>query len=207
MRFLAQRVRLHDSPPGADGLFVPFLPDKPGHELALGAQIKPLQSLPFPQAPLGVDALAKYTLIEGDGLLQKSVPALSGYTMSTYMPAASFELPAALDIGAAYNFDIGDITRLTLAANFRSNSFGKDQFIGGLELSLKDILMLRGGYTYEEGITQKKDRTTVYTGPSAGVTVKVPLSKEKESSFAVDYSFRSTDPFTGIHTVGIIFAF
>ncbi len=143
----------------------------------------------------------------GDGLLQKSVPALSGYTMSTYMPAASFEMPAALDIGAAYDFYIGDLSRLTLAANFRSNSFGKDQFIGGLEYSLKEILMLRAGYTYEDGITKKKDRTTVYTGPSAGVTVKVPLNKEKGNSFAVDYSFRSTDPFTGIHTIGIIFAF
>jgi hypothetical protein len=143
----------------------------------------------------------------GDGLLQKAVPNLTGYTMSTYMPASTFELPAALDIGAAYNFDIGEITRLTLAANFRSNSFGKDQFIGGLEIALKEILMLRAGYTYEDGITQKEDRTTVYTGPSAGVTVNVPLNKEKGSSFGVDYSYRATDPFTGIHSVGIILAF
>lgn len=143
----------------------------------------------------------------GDGLLQKSVPALSGYTMSMYMPASSFEMPAALDIGAAYDFYIGEKNRLTLAGNFRSNSFGKDQFMGGIEFSLHEILMLRAGYTYEDGITQKKDRTTVYTGPSAGVTVKVPLNKEKNNTFAVDYSFRATDPFTGIHTIGIIFAF
>ena len=142
----------------------------------------------------------------GDGLLSKAVPS-TGYTMSMYMPASSFELPAALDIGAAYDFHIGDKNRLTLAANFRSNSFGKDQFIGGIEYSLNEILMLRGAYTYEDGITNKADRTTVYTGPSGGVTVKVPMNKEKGSSFAVDYSFRATDPFTGIHSVGIIFAF
>ncbi len=143
----------------------------------------------------------------GDGLLQKSVPASSDHTMSMYMPASSFEMPAALDIGVAYDFHIGDMNRLTLAANFRSNSFGKDQFIGGLEYSLNEILMLRAGYTYEEGITQKADRTTVYTGPSAGISVRVPMNKEKRSAFEIDYSYRATDPFSGIHSIGIILAF
>jgi hypothetical protein len=62
--------------------------------------------------------------------------------------------------------------------------------------------MLRGGYSYEEGITNDADRTTAYTGPSAGFTVAVPLDKEKGSNIAIDYSYRATDPFSGTHSIG-----
>jgi hypothetical protein len=138
----------------------------------------------------------------GDGLMQSTFIPGEDNAFSMYMPSESFELPTALDIGASYDFWIGDWNRLTLAFNFRSNSFGKDQFIGGIEYALKTYLMLRFGYTYEEGITKKEDRTTVFTGPSAGLTVAVPLNKEKGSSIDFDYSYRATDPFSGTHSIG-----
>jgi len=116
--------------------------------------------------------------------------------------SAEYELPALLNIGAAYDFLIGENHRLTLAGNFTSNSFTKDQFIFGMEYSLKSYLMLRGAYTYEEGITNSSERTTVFTGPSAGITVQVPLNKEKGTNFSLDYSFRATSPFSGTHTIG-----
>ncbi len=143
----------------------------------------------------------------GDGLLETAFfpEQTNSFSMST--PSESFELPTALDIGASYDFYIGDWNRLTLAANFRSNSFGKDQFMGGLEYSLKTYLMLRVGYTYEDGITKKEDRTTVFTGPSAGITVSVPTNKEKGSSIDIDYSYRATDPFSGTHSIGARFVF
>lgn len=143
----------------------------------------------------------------GDGLLETAFfpEQTNSFSMST--PSESFELPTALDIGASYDFYIGDWNRLTIAANFRSNSFGKDQFMGGLEYSLKTYLMLRVGYTYEDGITKKEDRTTVFTGPSAGITVSVPTNKEKGSSIDIDYSYRATDPFSGTHSIGARFVF
>ena len=143
----------------------------------------------------------------GDGLLETAFfpEQYNSFSMST--PSESFELPTALDIGASYDFYIGDWNRLTIAANFRSNSFGKDQFMGGLEYSLKTYLMLRVGYTYEDGITKKEDRTTVFTGPSAGITVSVPTNKEKGSSIDIDYSYRATDPFSGTHSIGARFVF
>jgi hypothetical protein len=143
----------------------------------------------------------------GDGLLETAFfpEQANAFSMST--PSESFELPTALDIGASYDFYIGDWNRLTIAANFRSNSFGKDQFMGGLEYSLKTYLMLRVGYTYEDGITKKEDRTTVFTGPSAGITVSVPTNKEKGSSIDIDYSYRATDPFSGTHSIGARFVF
>jgi hypothetical protein len=116
--------------------------------------------------------------------------------------SAEFELPALLNIGAAYDFHIKNQHTLTLAANFTSNSFTKDQYILGLEYRLKSYLMLRGAYTYEDGITTSEERTTVFTGPSAGMTVQVPLNKEKGTNFSLDYSYRATNPFDGTHTIG-----
>ncbi len=138
----------------------------------------------------------------GDGLLEKAFFAGQSNAFALSVPSESFELPAALDIGAAYDILIGDMHRITLAGNFRSNSFGKDQFMGGIEYALGTYLMLRAGYTYEDGITSKTERTTVFTGPSAGITVSVPTNKEKGSSIDIDYSYRSTDPFNGTHSIG-----
>ncbi len=138
----------------------------------------------------------------GDGLLRSTFLAEQPNAYSMSMPSESFELPTALDIGASYDFYMGDWNRLTVAGNFRSNSFGKDQFILGLEYALKTYLMLRVAYTYEDGITNKADRTTVFTGPSAGITVSIPTNKEKGSSIDFDYSYRATDPFSGTHSIG-----
>ncbi len=116
-----------------------------------------------------------------------------------------YELPSQLNIGFAYDFNFTGDNRLTLAGNFNSNSFTKDQFTAGIEYSLRSYIMLRCAYTYEEGITKNIDdinRTNCTKGPSAGLTVQIPLNKEKGSSFAVDYSYRATDHFEGTHSIG-----
>ena len=138
----------------------------------------------------------------GDGLTFRGFYNQFSQSSPTFQQRVSdFELPATLMIGGAYDF-LFEESRFTLAASFVSNSFTKDQIILGGEFALKSYLMLRAGYTYEEGITNKADRTSVFTGPSAGITVQVPLNKEKGSVFSIDYSYRDTDPFDGVHTIG-----
>jgi len=138
----------------------------------------------------------------GDGLTFRGFYSQFSQTSPTFQQRVSdFELPATLMIAGAYDFLFGE-SRFTLAGTFVSNSFTKDQIIVGGEFSLKSYLLLRAGYTYEEGITNKADRTTVFTGPSAGISVQVPLNKEKGSVFSIDYSYRDTDPFDGVHTIG-----
>ncbi len=138
----------------------------------------------------------------GDGLSFRGFYSQFSTTSPTFeQRKADFELPATLIIGGAYDFLFGE-NRFTLAANFQSNSFTKDQVTLGGEFALKQYLMLRAAYTYEDGIFDKAERTTVYTGPSAGITVQVPFNKERGSSFSVDYSYRATDPFDGVHTIG-----
>jgi len=144
----------------------------------------------------------------GDGMSFRAIiPGDDHNKFTVEQRSADFELPTQLNIGAAYDFLWGEKQRFTVAGNFASNAFSKDQFIFGCEYSLKEYLLLRAGYTYEEGITEKKNRTTWFTGPSAGFSIQVPLNKEKGSLFSVDYSFRATDPYTGIHSIGAMISF
>lgn len=138
----------------------------------------------------------------GDGLSFRGLIPTATTLSTVQQRSAEFELPTSLNIGAAYDVKLAEQHHLIIAANFASNSFSKDQYTLGLEYKMMEYLMLRGSYTYEKGITKKADRTSVHTGPSAGITVQIPFNKTKGSSFAVDYSYRPTDPFAGTHNIG-----
>ncbi len=146
----------------------------------------------------------------GDGLSLRTVIPGQDNQFTMEHRAASFEMPAQLSIGASYDFLFGKELRLTPALNFISNSFTKDQFAFGLEFSMKDWVMIRGGYTYEKGIWDDiytPERSNVSSGLSLGATVQVPINKEKGTFFSVDYSYRDTKSFNGNHTLGIILNF
>lgn len=139
---------------------------------------------------------------KGDGLsFRGTVPGASSQ-LTVQQRAADFELPTTLNIGAAYEFIITDEHRITLAGAFISNSFGKDQYSVGLEYKMMQYLQLRGGYTFEKGLFKKGERTNIYTGPSAGITVQVPVNKKRGSTIGIDYSYRPSDPFNGTHSFG-----
>ncbi|MFH0865148.1 MAG: PorV/PorQ family protein [Bacteroidota bacterium] len=140
---------------------------------------------------------------KGDGLSFRGFIPGNDNQFTVEQRSADYELPSLINIGAAYDFKLNENHKLTAAGNFTSNSFTKDQYIIGLEYGFKSYLMLRAGYAYEKGITNKADRTTAYTGPCGGFTVEVPLNKEKGSSFGLDYSYRATDPFQGTHSMGV----
>lgn len=147
----------------------------------------------------------------GDGLSFKTpVPAATNgsNTMTVEQRSAQFELPALLNIGVGYDIyfekDSAKLknNRVTVNAAFTSNSFSKDQFKIGLEYGWKNILMVRAGYALEKGLFKASERTNVYTGPSAGFTLEVPMNKSK-STFGIDYAYIASHPFQGTHTLGI----
>jgi hypothetical protein len=124
--------------------------------------------------------------------------------------ADEFELPTQLTIGAAYDWIMGESNRLTIAGNFTSNSFTKDQITLGLEKAWREILQVRAGYTYEQGIWAKggilesDECMNVNRGLSAGVSVEFPVSKKEDAlRFAFDYAFRDTYTFKGTHSFGV----
>ena len=140
----------------------------------------------------------------GDGLTFTSQPeSFWGSDLTVIHRADQFELPTQLNIAAAYDFNFSNGYRLTAAGNFTSNSFSKDQVTLGLEGSLKDYLLLRVGYTYENGIwegIELDECTNVNAGLSLGATVQAPLGEKMK--VAIDYAFRQTKHWNGTHSVG-----
>jgi hypothetical protein len=150
----------------------------------------------------------------GNGLTFRGIIPGASSESTISQRTQDFELPSLVNIGAAYDFFFADKTdkaddtkhthTLTAAVNFTSNSFTKDQYSAGLEYNFKGYLYLRGGFTFEKDIFKDApERTTVFTGPSAGFSVDIPMNKQSGSKFSLDYSYRSTDPFQGTHSIGV----
>jgi len=126
------------------------------------------------------------------------------YELTISQRAERFELPSALNIGGSYDFIINEKNRLTILANFTSNSFSEDQVGGGIEFALGDMFMLRGGYRLDfSQVRDEGEREAVYTGPSAGLSVMIPVKKESSTSVGLDYAYRMSDPWGGTHNIGI----
>ena len=141
---------------------------------------------------------------KGDGLSIKTLFDGMESSITVVQRADEFELPTQLNIAAAYDFNFADASRLTLAFNFNSNAFSKDQFIFGIEGSFRDILLLRGGYTFEKGIfknIEDPEYSNVNKGLSLGASVQAPLNK-KGLKVCLDYSYRNTAHWKGTHSIG-----
>jgi hypothetical protein len=139
----------------------------------------------------------------GDGLSVQGLLLAGSDQLTLQQRSARFEIPSLLTIGGAYDWHLNELSRITFAGTFISNSFTKDQGIIGVEWAFRRMFHLRGGFLFEEGITNETDRTSVLTGPSGGLSVDLPFGEEKKSAFAIDYSYRATNPFNGIHAIGI----
>ena len=116
-----------------------------------------------------------------------------------------FELPSLLNIGLSYDFYIGERNRLTALGNFTSNSFSRDNIGAGLELSIRDMFLVRAAYRYEIGTTSASTiDAPLYTGLAAGASLVLPFNRENpKHRFAIDYGYRVTKIFNGTHNIGV----
>lgn len=128
------------------------------------------------------------------------------YNLTYNARAAEFELPSMLNLGVSYDFYIDDKNFLRGVANFTSNAFSRDQLGVGLEVSLFNMVMLRGAYKYDLGSNNDVVKN-VYTGIAAGISVETPLKRGGKNNVGVDYAYRTTSPFKGTHNLGIRYAF
>ena len=99
-------------------------------------------------------------------------------------------LPSLLNFGAAYTRQIGEGAVVTVLGNFRSNSFDQDQYSGGLEVGLFEVLYLRGGFE----VTPDQD-LTFFSGGNFGAGLNLDLAG---TQLSLDYAFRSTDFFDDV---------
>ena len=171
-----------------------------------------------------VGSTMKYS---GDGMSFVGVSP-TGTNMSVENRSQEYELPSLIKIGFSYHIKLAAKVdeeeetvysnhNLAIALNFTSNSFTNDQFHFGLEYSFMEYLFIRGGYTYEKGLYSVDNCMTAFSGPSAGITLQAPLKKKEEGTkyglnttscstrpvIGVDYSYRFTNVFGGVHTFGL----
>lgn len=143
----------------------------------------------------------------GDGLAFKAYfNSNSSLQWTVNQRADQFELPTQLSIAAAYDFHFAETHRLTIAGNFISNSFTRDQYVVGLEYGWREWLLIRGGYVFESGIFKgilDDQCKNLNRGLHAGASVQVPLSKKDNAPvIAIDYAFRQTYSYKGSHSIG-----
>lgn len=148
---------------------------------------------------------------QGDGLSrQVTVNSISNsYELTVNNRSGSFELPAMVNIGAAYDFfltkdssGVSRMHRLSVSGNYCSNSFTYDNGMFGMEYAWKEMIMLRAGMVLEKGLFSESTKRTAMNGPTAGLTIELPFG-EKKSTVGLDYAYRFTNPFGGIHTFGL----
>lgn len=137
----------------------------------------------------------------GDGLSFRGYITGQSNAFTVNQRSASLEMPSLIRIAFSYDFFLGDKGKLTPAYTFTANSFTKDQHAIGLEYKWSKYLMLRAGYTYENGLVTDVDRTTALTGPAAGVSILVPINKDG-GDISIDYSYQTSNPFAGTHSIG-----
>lgn len=142
----------------------------------------------------------------GDGLSYKAVIQNGDFDKTMQVKTAGIKLPALLNIGASYDIrlDRDDNmydNRLTVGIAFTNHAFSANQSTIALEYSYKDMLSLRGGFCYQEGIFSEDTRTSAFTGPFAGLSYDWHVNDENVIS--LDYNYRATNPFSGVHSFGV----
>lgn len=139
---------------------------------------------------------------KGEGFTK--LKSVETYNLAYDQRAANYELPVTLNIGTSYDFYFSDEIRFTPIANFTSNSFSQDQIGVGIELGIfEEMLQVRGAYKFpiqKATLVEDKD---IYSGLALGASVNLPLGRDSNNKFSIDYAYRTTRVFNGTHNLGI----
>ncbi|MBW7844660.1 MAG: PorV/PorQ family protein [Bacteroidia bacterium] len=144
----------------------------------------------------------------GSGLSFRSINPTTGADRRALMGSETFNLPALVHIGAAYDMRLDDKAtetynhRLTLCGNFNYNAFSANVTTMGLEYAFKEMLMLRGGFAYQENVLSEYSYQSQYLGFAGGVGFVFPVSKSG-TALAINYAYAPTRVFNGIHNLTI----
>ena len=129
----------------------------------------------------------------GDGLSRQGTTRGGNLERTFSLNAESFELPSLLNFGVSYSREVAAGSVVTVLGNFRSNSNEADQFSGGLELSLRNIVYVRGGYQVQEDMD-----TNFFEGWNVGAGLNLEIDG---NVLSIDYAYRPTDPFDNVQLI------
>jgi Type IX secretion system membrane protein PorP/SprF len=123
------------------------------------------------------------------------------YQLNYYNRSSVYELPSQLNIGTSYDFIFNRTSVISVLGNFTSNAFARDQIGVGAEFRLRELFAVRLGYKHE--LEADATERTLDTGLSAGFSLLLPVTKNKETRLGLDYGFRATNIYQGIHNLGL----
>jgi hypothetical protein len=93
--------------------------------------------------------------------------------------------------------------RLSLLGSFVSNAFARDQIGAGLEFTLGQYFSFRIAYKEELDRDPTGVEATLDNGVAGGISASLPLKKGSSSRLSIDYGYRNTSVFNGIHSLGL----
>lgn len=179
-----------------------------GVAFSAGVQYSGIADVSGLSVGVAVKNLGPRMAFDGDGLIRQGI--VSTASGSFYkVDAESFDLPATIEIGFAYNHAFVENNSVTITGLFQNNNFSADEYKVGVEYGYAGTLFLRGGYTFSD-ITKSAaiqaddgtDRSIRIFGFSAGAGVRYPVGG-LDVSF--DYAYRAVRFLENNHvfTVGV----
>jgi hypothetical protein len=148
----------------------------------------------------------------GSGLSFKATIPTSGATRTTYMGAETFNLPALVNIGVAYDIRLDNKKsdtynhRLTTAGNFNYNAFSQNFVSAGGEYAFKELFMIRGALVHQgtssatTSVMSIEGDNTNYLSYALGCTLQMPITANG-LNMGIDYAYNPTRVFSGIHNL------
>ena len=143
----------------------------------------------------------------GDGLSYKAILDNGTFTKTVQVKVDQIKLPALLNIAASYDIRLDKNAnqydnKLTVGFGFTNFAYTANQLTLACEYSYKEFLTLRGGFVYQQGIFDSEVRPSAFTGPQAGISYDFAVG-EDGNQVSLDYSYRATNPFNGVHSFGL----
>jgi len=131
---------------------------------------------------------------DGDDLIRVAEDPNSQRGEQFYkIDAASFELPAQLEMGLSYNIGINESYSALVAGSFQHNNFANDEYRIGGEFNFNNTFFVRAGYAYVSEAVDNSDESI--WGPTFGAGVNLDAGVD----IKVDYAYRAVDYFDANH--------
>lgn len=138
----------------------------------------------------------KYT---GSAFLRDARDAGSAGNNFREVPTASHNLPATIELGLGYKYNLAETSSLLFSGNFQNENYGEDLYRLGAEYSFNNLIALRGGYL----MSAVDSDDELYTF-SLGVGLH---SKVGGADLALDYAFRDVQYFDGTNLFSLTVGF
>jgi hypothetical protein len=155
-----------------------------------------IEGVSFGIALKNVGQKMKYT---GSAFLVQAQDAGSNINDFREIPTAEHGLPATIEFGLGYTYNINESNSLLIVGNFLNENYGSDAYKFGLEYLFSDFVALRAGYIYQD--VDSNDQLYSFT---AGFGLNTTVGA---TALEFGYAYRATQYFDGSNLFSLVVGF